>query len=400
MVQFSSLVVSAPAKVILHGEHSVVYGKVSLAASVDLRTTLTWERLTNDTVELGLCDLGFSSSWTTNQIKEVQVSPSVDADAFKIFLGSHEVSEVAYTAAWAFVYLYRSIYGESLPSGKFVLKSDIPVGAGLGSSASYCTVLATAMLITSGVFEPAAIARSEALSKECNMQRDECLRMISQWAYKAETIIHGKPSGIDNTVSTFGGFLQFQAGQIENIKRVPEFNIFLINTNVSRSTKTMVAGLRQRYEEMPKVYDHLFCAISEISVDCRRILEQLCGADLVEKTAVLHDSEKDATECFSRLEKLIDLNQDILRTLGVSHSVINKVCETTMAYGLHSKLTGAGGGGFVITLLKQDMTKPEALDRLSKELKEIGCDCLRTKLGGGGVAIHDWAVNENIKKQS
>jgi mevalonate kinase len=92
----------------------------------------------------------------------------------------------------------------SFPSGKFVLKSDIPVGAGLGSSASYCTVLATAMLITSGVFEPTAIAKSKALSNEGNMARDECLGMISKWAYKAEMIIHGKPSGIDNTVSAFG----------------------------------------------------------------------------------------------------------------------------------------------------------------------------------------------------
>ena len=92
----------------------------------------------------------------------------------------------------------------SLLPGKFSLRSDIPVGAGLGSSASYCTVLATAMLITSGVFEPSSVARSEALSNDRKTSRDECLRMISDWAYKAEMIIHGKPSGIDNTVSTFG----------------------------------------------------------------------------------------------------------------------------------------------------------------------------------------------------
>lgn len=91
--------------------------------------------------------------------------------------------------------------------GKFTLKSDIPVGAGLGSSASYCTVLATAMLITSGVIEPEAIARPEAQSCESNMSRIKCLGMISNWAYEAETIIHGKPSGIDNTVSTFGEYI-------------------------------------------------------------------------------------------------------------------------------------------------------------------------------------------------
>ena len=50
--------------------------QVSLAASIDLRTTLTWEELTNDTVELHLHDLGFSSTWTINQIEEVQLSSS------------------------------------------------------------------------------------------------------------------------------------------------------------------------------------------------------------------------------------------------------------------------------------------------------------------------------------
>ena len=41
--------------------------------------------------------------------------------------------------------------------------------------------------------------------------------------------------------------------------------------------------------------------------------------------------------------------------------------------------------------------KSETLDKLSKELKELGCDCWRTKLGGGGVAVHDWTVDGNIK---
>lgn len=57
-------------------QFDAVLFQVSLAASINLRTTLTWEELTNDTVELHLHNLRFSSSWTTKQIKDVQLSSS------------------------------------------------------------------------------------------------------------------------------------------------------------------------------------------------------------------------------------------------------------------------------------------------------------------------------------
>ncbi|XP_046859616.1 mevalonate kinase-like isoform X2 [Xenia sp. Carnegie-2017] len=378
VTNYKSLVVSAPAKVILHGEHAVVYGKASLAASVDLRTNLTWERLDGSRVDLDFQDLECFMSWSIEEIKNIQLSPDVDMDTFKAFLGSSDVSPVALMAIRTFIYLYQSIYGQmqSFVPGKFNLKSEVPVGAGLGSSAAYCTVLATTMLITSGILEPSAIMMP---MQDCCA--NECLKTISDWAYKAETIIHGKPSGIDNTVSTFGGFLQFQAGKLENINSVPELRILVVNTNIPRSTKAMVTGLRERFDEMPVMFEHLFSAIHEITLECRRVLE-------------LWGSQEGAMDrgYFNKLEKLLDLNQDILRTIGVSHPVIDKICEKTLSCGLHSKLTGAGGGGCVISLLKYNVDDNE-LEKLINELQHLGCRSWKTKLGCKGIVVKDWIVD-------
>lgn len=58
---------------------------------------------------------------------------------------------------------------------------------------------------------------------------------------------------------------------------------------------------------------------------------------------------------FYRLQKLIDLNQQLLVTLGVSHSSLDQLCHVTAKHGMHSKLTGAGGGGCAITLVTPGM---------------------------------------------
>lgn len=76
--------------------------------------------------------------------------------------------------------------------GKAVVTSELPMGAGLGSSASFCVALSGAL-----------IALSEKLFLNDNEKKID-LELVSKWAYEGERIIHGKPSGIDNTVSTFG----------------------------------------------------------------------------------------------------------------------------------------------------------------------------------------------------
>lgn len=81
------------------------------------------------------------------------------------------------------------------------VQSEIPVGAGLGSSASYSVCIASALLIRFGL-----LSRTYGESSVSICVDD--LDIINEWAFMAETIIHGNPSGLDNTICTYGMYLK------------------------------------------------------------------------------------------------------------------------------------------------------------------------------------------------
>lgn len=79
-----------------------------------------------------------------------------------------------------------------------VVTSELPLGSGLGSSAAFCVALAAALL-----------ACTDSVSLDVNSQGwlsfgEKELELVNKWAFEGEKIIHGKPSGIDNAVSTYG----------------------------------------------------------------------------------------------------------------------------------------------------------------------------------------------------
>lgn len=95
------------------------------------------------------------------------------------------------------------------------MDTSIPIGAGLGSSASYCVCLSTALLAGTGriplpsvITATGSVSPSAALSAtdgETNASLSaQDLELICQWSLEAEKLVHGKPSGIDNSVCTYG----------------------------------------------------------------------------------------------------------------------------------------------------------------------------------------------------
>lgn len=135
--------------------------------------------------------------------------------------------------------------------------------------------------------------------------------------------------------------------------------MLLTNTQVGRNTKALVAGVGERALRHPAAMGAIFKAIDEIAEDVVTILltppEKSGGEKRRDEEPVssyecgAHPVSK--TEQEVRLEELVEMNQGLLQGIGVSHLSIESICQITAAYKLQSKLTGAGGGGCVLTFV-------------------------------------------------
>lgn len=375
-------IVSAPGKAILHGEHAVVHGKVALAVSLNLRTYLELKATSTGKVSIDLPNIDTSLSWDVSELKllvsdsfaKPEETKQLDAELLRRlreFVGIADGNlDTRGMATLAFLYIYLSSFGSGeLPSLSVSVWSELPTGAGLGSSAAYSVCLAAALLTASGAI-PAPLKHSVGTSRWCQ----EDMELINSWAFQGETIIHGNPSGVDNAVGTWGGMLRFLSGKILPLSRVPLLRILLTNTNVARSTKVLVAGVKDKRNKFPSIINPVLDSVDAISCTCEKTLAEMT-------------SEPITSEHYNVLEELIDINQSQLNVMGVGHPSLDTLCRVTLARGLHSKLTGAGGGGCGITLLRPE-TEPSVVESTVQDLRDCGYECWETSIGGPGVQQH------------
>lgn len=113
--------------------------------------------------------------------------------------------------------------------------------------------------------------------------------------------------------------------------------MLITNTKVGRNTKSLVAGVSERMNRHPDAMTSVFTAVDFISNELASIIQSSTYDDDLEKER--------------RVEELMEMNQGLLQCMGVSHASIDTVLRTTFKYKLTSKLTGAGGGGCVLTFL-------------------------------------------------
>ena len=211
--------VSAPSKVILHGEHAVVYGKSAVAASLDLRTRMYLTPIVKENVvQVDFPDVGVRQCWSGENIKEeiLKHTPECTSDIDLDFLAkirtfvnvtvsseekSAKLEELQTQSLTCFFYLYALICDKFTPM-RIKVESEIPLGAGLGSSAALSVCLAAGL---------------RAIKYRKSELNNDALEKVCQLALISEKILHGRPSGIDNTASTYGGFIHFKQGELKSI---------------------------------------------------------------------------------------------------------------------------------------------------------------------------------------
>ncbi|KAF0919334.1 hypothetical protein E2562_029194 [Oryza meyeriana var. granulata] len=380
----------APGKIILAGEHAVVHGSAAVAAAIDLytRCSLRLLPLADDeagagAVELDLRDPGLTFSWPCARLREALLMEAAagareprpcSPDRLAAIAGLLEEHEIPEAKIWlsaglsAFLFLYTSILG--CRPGKVTVSSDLPMGSGLGSSAAFCVSMSGALLTAAGVV--AAVGGGEGTGWESVGKVD--LEMVNRWAFQGEKIIHGKPSGIDNAVSTFGSMIKFKEGELTNLKSSNPVKMLITDTRVGRNTKALVAGVSERASRHPDAMASVFHAVNSISEELSSIVELAANDEI----AVTSKEEK--------LAEFMEMNQGLLQCMGVSHSSIETVLRTTLKFNLVSKLTGAGGGGCVLTLIPTLLSNL-VLEKVIAELESHGFRCFRVEVGGQGLQL-------------
>lgn len=136
-----------------------------------------------------------------------------------------------------------------------------------------------------------------------------------------------------------GNMIKFKSGSLSLIKPSLPLEMLITNTKEGRNTKALVAGVSERTIRHHDALNFMFNAVDFISKELSAIIE----SPVSDEVSI---SEKE--DCIA---ELMEMNQGLLQSMGVSHASIETVLRTTLKYKLASKLTGAGGGGCVLTLL-------------------------------------------------
>ena len=292
----------------------------------------------------------------------------------------HEQNKVKRAMDWsvakAFLYLFLNLGLDAFPSCTFTLRSTLPIGAGLGSSASVSVCMSAAML-----YQRQLLQGGDEIAQQKQMVSD-----VNDWSLVGEMCIHGNPSGVDNAVATFGKAVMFRReGGPDNTPLItplecfPEVRLLLVDTGVSRSTAREVEKVRGLKSELPLIADSVLECSSQISISAHQLfnarqqgkLDQLPGPRLS-----FHE----------RLGQLFRMSHGLLVSLGVSHPRIERIRQITEEEDVGwTKLTGAGGGGCTITLLREHDT---SLEDVESRLIEEGFKQYELVLGAPGIGIH------------
>lgn len=281
---------TSPGKIILFGEHAVVYGEPAIAVPVQALQARA------------VVSAVLSGNSGEIQIEAPDISLSAD---LKDLAADHPLRAAV-----------MEVVGENklslVPACRIQITSTIPLSSGLGSSAAISCALIRAL---SGFL-------GERMTDE----------EVSRAAFEIERIHHGTPSGIDNSVVAFQRPVYYQKGNPMEFLAIPTpFTILIAGSGSPGNTREAVSNVRENWTLEPERYNQIF---SEIGAIARRARELISGGDIQE------------------LGPLMDQNHEFLRDLGVSTPELDHLVQTArLAGALGAKLSGGGLGGHLIALV-------------------------------------------------
>lgn len=304
---------SAPGKIILFGEHAVVYGRPALAVPV-----------TQVHADVEVSDSSRAGIWID--------APGVDLHAeLNTLPCDHPVASVIHN-------LFFSLGISPFPPLEIKITSTIPVASGLGSGAAVSVAMLRAL----------ASFLSHPLSDE----------QVNAFAFEIEKLHHGTPSGIDNTVITYARPVYFikhppspsrraDRGEVETVKVGAPFTIVIGDTGISAPTKQSVSDVRRLWTKDKCRWESIFDQVGQLTLMARRVIES-------GQPALLGD--------------LMDQNHALLQAMIVSSPELDRLVRAARKAGaLGAKMSGGGRGGNMIALVT-----PEMAETVARSMQEAG----------------------------
>ena len=283
-------IAKAPGKIILFGEHFVVYQNRAILGAINKYATVTTEKTNTDNILI-------SSSLGQSSIQKDEDVSNVEKKFRPFFYIAKQVIE-------------KNNFDKGIT---IKIESDIPIGAGLGSSSACCVAAAASILNLFNITD----------EKE-----------VLELAINAEKTIFPNTSGADCTVSVSGGIIEYQKEKgFSKIETENEFNFIIIDSEQVHSTDKVVERVRKFKENNSDVFT------------------ELCSEEERLITKALDSIKKNDLETIG---KCMAQNQMFLEQIGVSNDELLSITKEIEKITFGAKITGAGDGGCIIALTQKD----------------------------------------------
>ena len=300
-------IAKSPGKIILFGEHFVVYDNRAILGAIDKYATVTSEKTNTDNILI-------SSSLGQTSIQK-------DKEEYKIEKKFRPFFHIAKQV------ISKNNFNKGI---SIKIESDIPIGAGLSSSSACCVAAAASI---SNLFN--------------NTDEKEILEL----AIQAEKTIFPNSSGADCTVSVYGGIIEYQRERgFSKINTESEFNFLIINSEQVHATDKVVERVKKFKEKNEDVFFEL-CSEEERLIT--KAIDSMKNNDL------------------EMIGKCMAQNQIFLEQIGVSNDKLLSIIKEIEKITFGAKITGAGDGGCIIALTQKDNDLSEYVNTTKYQTHQV-----------------------------